>query len=160
MKAKAHAQLLSSAGSTTADVAGVMEVSSLDAVYKWTQSARLPLVEIPNFERACGAVFISKQLAAISGHLLIKAPRANGLSTLDFARMHWQVAKAMLATSSVIVDPVEAQEAARSIDVAIEALKEALAANKTTANDLWRFAKICRVANVMRPYLETLGHGG
>lgn len=46
------------------------------------------------------------------------------------------------------------------LDVAIEALKEALAGNKTNANDLWRFAKICRVANVMRPYLETLGHGG
>lgn len=45
------------------------------------------------------------------------------------------------------------------LDVAIEALKEALAANKTTANDLWRFAKICRVANVMRPYLEALGQG-
>ena len=46
------------------------------------------------------------------------------------------------------------------LDVAIEALKEALAANKTNSNDLWRFAKICRVANVMRPYLEALGHGG
>ena len=46
------------------------------------------------------------------------------------------------------------------LDVAIEALKAALSANKTTANDLWRFAKICRVANVMRPYLEALGHGG
>ena len=46
------------------------------------------------------------------------------------------------------------------LDVAIEALREALAANKTNANDLWRFAKICRVANVMRPYLEALGHGG
>ena len=46
------------------------------------------------------------------------------------------------------------------LDVAIEALKEALAANKSNADDLWRFAKISRVANVMRPYLETLGHGG
>ena len=46
------------------------------------------------------------------------------------------------------------------LDVAIEALKEALAAKQTNANDLWRFAKICRVANVMRPYLEALGHGG
>jgi predicted transcriptional regulator of viral defense system len=46
------------------------------------------------------------------------------------------------------------------LDVALEALKEALTANKTTANDLWRFAKICRVANVMRPYLEALGHAG
>ena len=46
------------------------------------------------------------------------------------------------------------------LDVAIEALSQALATNKTNANDLWRFAKICRVANVIRPYLETLGHGG
>ena len=46
------------------------------------------------------------------------------------------------------------------LDVAIEALREAMAANKTNANDLWRFAKICRVANVMRPSLEELRHGG
>jgi predicted transcriptional regulator of viral defense system len=46
------------------------------------------------------------------------------------------------------------------LDVAIEALKDTLAQRKATADDLWRFAKICRVANVMRPYLETLGHGG
>ena len=45
------------------------------------------------------------------------------------------------------------------LDVAIEALKDALAQKKATANDLWRFAKICRVANVMRPYLEALGQG-
>ena len=32
-----------------------------------------------------------------------------------------------------------------------------VAQRKATADDLWRFAKICRVANVMRPYLEVLG---
>ena len=46
------------------------------------------------------------------------------------------------------------------LDVAIEALKDALTQRKATADDLWRFAKICRVANVMRPYLEALGHVG
>jgi predicted transcriptional regulator of viral defense system len=46
------------------------------------------------------------------------------------------------------------------LDVALEALKEALSTRKATADDLWRFAKMCRVANVMRPYLEALGHGG
>ncbi|MFN0160546.1 MAG: type IV toxin-antitoxin system AbiEi family antitoxin domain-containing protein [Burkholderiales bacterium] len=40
------------------------------------------------------------------------------------------------------------------LDVALEALKDARAQKKTTADDLWRFGKICRVANVMRPYLE------
>lgn len=45
------------------------------------------------------------------------------------------------------------------LDVALEALKDALNGRKTTADALWRYAKVCRVANVMRPYLEALGHG-
>lgn len=43
------------------------------------------------------------------------------------------------------------------LDVALEALKDARAKNKASADELWRFAKICRVANVMRPYLEAVG---
>jgi predicted transcriptional regulator of viral defense system len=39
------------------------------------------------------------------------------------------------------------------LDVALEALKNARAQKKASADDLWHFAKICRVANVMRPYL-------
>jgi predicted transcriptional regulator of viral defense system len=43
------------------------------------------------------------------------------------------------------------------LDVALEALKEARSLNKVSADDLWRYAKICRVANVLRPYLEAVG---
>jgi predicted transcriptional regulator of viral defense system len=43
------------------------------------------------------------------------------------------------------------------LDVALEALKDARAHDKATGDDIWRFAKICRVANVMRPYLESIG---
>lgn len=42
------------------------------------------------------------------------------------------------------------------LDVALEALREARRAKKASADDLWRFAKINRVANVMRPYLEAV----
>jgi len=42
------------------------------------------------------------------------------------------------------------------LDVAIEALRDARKRRKATADDLWRYAKICRVANVMRPYIEAL----
>ncbi len=45
------------------------------------------------------------------------------------------------------------------LDLALEALKDALGSRKTTTDELWRYAKVCRVANVMRPYLEALGHG-
>lgn len=42
------------------------------------------------------------------------------------------------------------------LDVALEALKDARAQKKAGADELWHYAKICRVANVMRPYLEVI----
>ena len=42
------------------------------------------------------------------------------------------------------------------IDVAIEALRDCLRQRKCIVDDLWRYAKVCRVQNVMRPYLEAL----
>lgn len=42
------------------------------------------------------------------------------------------------------------------LDVALEALKEAWHAKRVTMDELWHFGQICRVHNVMRPYLEGL----
>lgn len=42
------------------------------------------------------------------------------------------------------------------LEVALEALKQARSQSKVDIDQLWHFAKICRVANVMRPYLEAL----
>lgn len=42
------------------------------------------------------------------------------------------------------------------IDVALEALREVLRKKICTVDELWRYAKICRVSNVMRPYMEAL----
>ena len=42
------------------------------------------------------------------------------------------------------------------LDVAIEALKEARGRKGVTSDSLWHYAKVCRVSNIMRPYLEAL----
>lgn len=42
------------------------------------------------------------------------------------------------------------------LDVAIEALRECLAKKRATRDEIWRYATINRVQNVMRPYLEAL----
>jgi len=42
------------------------------------------------------------------------------------------------------------------LEVALEALREAQRARRVSMDDLWRFAKVCRVANIMRPYLEAI----
>ncbi len=42
------------------------------------------------------------------------------------------------------------------LDVAIEALRECRRAQHCPMDDLWHYAGICRVRNIMRPYLESL----
>ena len=42
------------------------------------------------------------------------------------------------------------------IDVAVAALREGWAKKRFTIDELWHFARVCRVTAVMRPYLEAL----
>ena len=42
------------------------------------------------------------------------------------------------------------------LDVAVEALRDYLRRNRGGANELWQYAKICRVTRVMQPYLEAV----
>ena len=42
------------------------------------------------------------------------------------------------------------------LDVALEALREARRTKKASVDELWQYAKLNRVANEMRPYLEAL----
>ncbi len=42
------------------------------------------------------------------------------------------------------------------LDVALEALKECRLNRRCKIDDLWHYAKLLRVANIMRPYLEAM----
>ena len=42
------------------------------------------------------------------------------------------------------------------LDVAIEALKDCLRQKKASVNEIYRYAKVCRVSNIIRPYMEAL----
>jgi predicted transcriptional regulator of viral defense system len=42
------------------------------------------------------------------------------------------------------------------LDVALEALRDARRSRKATSDELWHYAKLDRVSNVMRPYLEAV----
>ena len=42
------------------------------------------------------------------------------------------------------------------LDVALEALRECWRERQCTMDDLWGYAQVCRMTNVMRPYLESL----
>lgn len=42
------------------------------------------------------------------------------------------------------------------LDVALEALRDCLQSRKCTRDRLWHYAEVCRVTEVMRPYLEAV----
>lgn len=42
------------------------------------------------------------------------------------------------------------------LDVALEALRECRREKRATSDELWLYANVCRVANAMRPYLESI----
>ena len=42
------------------------------------------------------------------------------------------------------------------LDVALEALRDCLRQRKANSDELWKAAKVCRMTNVMRPYLEAM----
>lgn len=42
------------------------------------------------------------------------------------------------------------------LDVATEALKDCLKMKKCSVNELWKYAKICRVTTIIKPYVEAL----
>jgi predicted transcriptional regulator of viral defense system len=42
------------------------------------------------------------------------------------------------------------------LDVALESLQECWRERAATIDEIWRYAKICRVSNVIRPYIESL----
>jgi predicted transcriptional regulator of viral defense system len=82
---------------------------------------------------------------------LARAPYAEGVELIQAEH----VALRVYSVAKTVADCFKHRNKI-GLDVAIEALKDALAQKKTSANDLWHFAKICRVAKVMRPYLDVL----
>ena len=42
------------------------------------------------------------------------------------------------------------------LDVAIEALRDVLHGRRATVDELWHYAGVCRVRNVIRPYMEAM----
>jgi predicted transcriptional regulator of viral defense system len=42
------------------------------------------------------------------------------------------------------------------LDVVMEALSDCVKKRKATRDEIWRYAKLCRVANVIRPYMEAM----
>ena len=85
---------------------------------------------------------------------------------LQMVRMNSATHNAGVETHAIENVPVRVYNVAKTVadcfkfrstvglDVALEALREAWRERRFTMDELWHYARLCRVANVMRPYIE------
>lgn len=95
------------------------------------------------------------------------APRGKDLP-LRIIRMSGSAFRAGIETHRINGVRVRVYDAAKTVvdcfkfrnkvglDVAIEALRDYLRRRGTTTDALWRYARVDRVANIMRPYIEAV----
>ena len=92
----------------------------------------------------------------------------NGIPSLRLVRMSGQALTAGIEDHRIDGVEVRVYSPAKTVadcfkfrnkiglDVALEALRDYRRTHRTGLDELWRFAKICRVTAIMRPYLEAL----
>jgi len=87
---------------------------------------------------------------------------------IRFVRFSETLLKEGVDTVSIQTVPVKITNPARTVadcfkyrnkiglDVAVEALKEGWRDSRFTMDELWKYAELCRVARVIRPYIEAI----
>jgi predicted transcriptional regulator of viral defense system len=95
-------------------------------------------------------------------------PQVNGTTQVRYMRFSGKAFTSGVQTKTVDNIKVKVYSPAKTIadcfkyrnkiglDVALEALREGWKEKLFTMDELWKYAKICRVGNVMRPYLESM----
>lgn len=105
----------------TNDIARMMDVD-VWVLYKWVEKSRIPVEEIPSFEKACGCNALTKCMAAISGYLTVPAPTGGASVAKTSAVVHLHVASAMFEALESEADATRCKSAVKLISQAIESL--------------------------------------
>lgn len=111
-----------------------------------TQSPFEVWLAIPNKARAPRMVFPPLRIVRFSGAALadgVEEHRVDGV-TVRVTNVARTVADCFKYRNKI------------GLDVALEALRDSWQEKRVRMDELWHFATLCRVANVMRPYLESL----
>ena len=96
-----------------------------------------------------------------------RTPRPNG-TRLRIVRFSGEARNSGIETQIIEGVPVRVYSPAKTvadcfkfrnrigIDVAVEALRDCLGQRRCTTDELFEYARVCRVSRVMRPYVEAL----
>lgn len=143
--ASAHASLSEVAAKSAHGV--ICLISALHFHELTTQQSPDIWLAIPHKAHAPTMDYPPLRIVRMSGHAM-----THGIDVVDVAGTPVRV----FSVSKTVADCFKFRNKI-GLDVALEALREAWQAKRLSMDELWRYAEICRVANVMRPYMESLG---
>jgi len=83
--------------------------------------------------------------------------RASGKAFAQGVQTHWieGVPVRIYDPDKTVVDCFKYRNKV-GLDVAIEALRDCIAQRKSTMDQLWKYVGLCRVSNIIRPYMEAM----
>ncbi len=67
-------------------IAALMGVT-VDALYKWLATGRMPLNLIPAYEHVCGAHYVTRYLSSSSGFLAIQMPSGRSVTATEINQL-------------------------------------------------------------------------
>lgn len=111
-----------------------------------TQSPHEVWLAIPNKAHAPKLDYPPLRIVRFSGPSLTEGIESH---TVDVARIR------VYSVAKTVADCFKYRNKI-GLDVALEALRECRREKRASNDELWHYAKLCRVANVMRPYLESI----
>ena len=92
------------------------------ALYKWINTGRMPAVMIPAYESVCGINFVSRWLAAGSGHVLIEIPTGRHSGTEDMQALQEALHRDVGELMKFYNGKAEAADALAAVLAGIESL--------------------------------------
>lgn len=122
-------------------------ISALRLLEPTTQQSSEIWLAIPNKTHPPKLTYPPLRVVYMSGEAMLQ-----GIETIDVGGVGVRV----YCVAKTVADCFKFRNKI-GLDVALEALQEAWHQRRVTVDELWRYAQICRVANVMRPYMEALG---
>lgn len=95
---------------------------SVDNLYKWMHSGRMPAILIPAFEHACGTDFATRYLASSNHRLVIDIPHGRKCDATEVAELNALFADCVVNLSKYFNGKAHLEDTIDSIDAALRAL--------------------------------------
>jgi hypothetical protein len=91
-------------------------------LYKWLQNGRMPAVQIPVYEAACGIDYVTRWLAGASGKLLITIPTGRKLKASDVQELQMELHRAVGTLINFYQGDAKAEDTLSAIVNSMESL--------------------------------------